>query len=63
LKPKVLSLTRGGLGRIVQSYLTHSCFGVNEFGQDSEAFTPKDSNDLLLTSDSDSFVSGNLVIC
>ncbi|GJV05753.1 hypothetical protein Tco_1343409 [Tanacetum coccineum] len=62
LKPNVLSLTRGGLGKMVRTYLTLSGFGGNEFGKDNGVFTMRDPNDLLLTGDSDSLISGNLVI-
>ncbi|GJZ73066.1 hypothetical protein Tco_0637212 [Tanacetum coccineum] len=54
LKVKGIFPYKRWAGGIVRTYLTQSCFGGNEFGQDNEAFTPKDSNDLILASDSDS---------
>nr|GEY80665.1 hypothetical protein [Tanacetum cinerariifolium] len=39
LKPKVLSLIKGGLGKIVQAYLTHSNFGETNLGVRKDAFS------------------------
>nr|GEV94636.1 hypothetical protein [Tanacetum cinerariifolium] len=54
LKPNAVFLSRGGLEGMVWTYLTHNCFGGNEFGQDNEVVSLRDPNDLLLSGDTDS---------
>ncbi|GJX48373.1 hypothetical protein Tco_0273563 [Tanacetum coccineum] len=46
LKPKVLSLTRGGLGKIVWTYLTESDFGETNLGIWKDAFSVRASENL-----------------
>ncbi|GJZ16315.1 DNA helicase [Tanacetum coccineum] len=50
LKPKVLSLTRGELGKIVRTCLTHSDFGETIFGVWKDAFFRKILLDVVGTS-------------
>nr|GEW43047.1 hypothetical protein [Tanacetum cinerariifolium] len=46
LKPKVLSLTRGGLGKILQTYLTESDFGETNLGVWKDSFSVRASENL-----------------
>nr|GEW26549.1 hypothetical protein [Tanacetum cinerariifolium]GEX80997.1 hypothetical protein [Tanacetum cinerariifolium] len=48
LKPKVLSLTRGELGKIVWTYLTHSDFGEMKSGAWKEVLFARVSENLRI---------------
>ncbi|GKF38723.1 hypothetical protein Tco_0118784, partial [Tanacetum coccineum] len=59
LKPKLLSLTRGGLGKIMQTYLTQSDFSEMKSGAWKEVLFARVSENLRLLEGFGSSMTGS----